>query len=119
MNPSRVWASPLAMTADDVALLGRTRPLVLLGERLSRVAVDHVAIDSVAAARAATAHLIEALLVEFSRHPIDTGAHAAYSPATIARAYLKAHEDAIRRVECGDVAQAYDIDTEADLVHLE
>src|SRR4051812_21985198 len=52
-------ASPLAMTAEDVALLGRTRPLVLLGERLSRVAVDHVAIDSVAAARAATAHLIE------------------------------------------------------------
>src|SRR3954467_1191531 len=51
-------ASPLAMTAEDVALLGRPRPLVLLGERLSRVAVDHVAIDSVAAARAATAHLI-------------------------------------------------------------
>jgi nicotine blue oxidoreductase len=36
-----------------------------------------------------------------------------------ARAYLKAHEDAITLVECGDVAQAYDIDTEADLAHLE
>ncbi|PBC60626.1 4-diphosphocytidyl-2C-methyl-D-erythritol synthase [Streptomyces sp. Tue6028] len=36
-----------------------------------------------------------------------------------ARAYLKAHEDAITLVECGDVAQAYDIDTAADLVHLE
>lgn len=36
-----------------------------------------------------------------------------------ARAYLKAHEDAVTLVECGDVAQAYDIDTEADLVHLE
>jgi nicotine blue oxidoreductase len=36
-----------------------------------------------------------------------------------ARAYLKAHEDAIALVECGDVAQAYDIDTEEDLVHLE
>ncbi|MFF1764457.1 NTP transferase domain-containing protein [Streptomyces sp. NPDC058249] len=36
-----------------------------------------------------------------------------------ARAYLKAHEDAITLVECGDVAQAYDIDTEADLARLE
>ncbi|MFF4501055.1 NTP transferase domain-containing protein [Streptomyces sp. NPDC001401] len=36
-----------------------------------------------------------------------------------ARAYLKAHESAITLVECGDVAQPYDIDTEADLVHLE
>jgi DNA-binding LacI/PurR family transcriptional regulator len=51
-------ASPLAMTAGDVDTLGRTHPLVLLGERLSHVAVDHVAIDSVAAAREATAHLI-------------------------------------------------------------
>ncbi|MER6126077.1 nucleotidyltransferase family protein [Streptomyces sp. NPDC001795] len=36
-----------------------------------------------------------------------------------ARAYLKAHQDAIELVECGDVARPYDIDTEADLVHLE
>ena len=51
-------ASPLAMTAHDVDLLGKTHPMVLLGERLSRVGVDHVAIDSVGAARDATAHLI-------------------------------------------------------------
>lgn len=36
-----------------------------------------------------------------------------------ARSYLRAHEDTLRLVECGDVAQAYDIDTAADLVHLE
>ena len=36
-----------------------------------------------------------------------------------ARAYLKAHDEVITLVECGDVAQAYDIDTSADLVHLE
>lgn len=36
-----------------------------------------------------------------------------------ARAYLKAHEEAVTLVECGEVARAYDIDTEADLVHLE
>jgi DNA-binding LacI/PurR family transcriptional regulator len=52
-------ASPLAMTADDVELLGRMHPLVLLGERLAQVAVDHVAIDSVEAARVATQHLLD------------------------------------------------------------
>ncbi|MCX4814855.1 nucleotidyltransferase family protein [Streptomyces sp. NBC_01239] len=36
-----------------------------------------------------------------------------------ARAYLKAHTDAVALVECGDAAEPYDIDTEADLVHLE
>ncbi len=36
-----------------------------------------------------------------------------------ARAYLKAHEGEITPVECGDVAQPYDIDIEADLAHLE
>ncbi|QNP69379.1 nucleotidyltransferase family protein [Streptomyces roseirectus] len=34
-----------------------------------------------------------------------------------ARAYLKAHT--VRLVECGDVAEAYDIDVEADLGRLE
>ncbi|MFG2648549.1 NTP transferase domain-containing protein [Streptomyces sp. NPDC048436] len=36
-----------------------------------------------------------------------------------ARAYLKEHAEEITLVECGDVARAYDIDTPADLVHLE
>jgi len=36
-----------------------------------------------------------------------------------ARAYLKEHVGDITLVECGDVALAYDIDTPADLVHLE
>lgn len=36
-----------------------------------------------------------------------------------ARAYLKEHAGEITRVECGDVAEAYDIDTPADLIHLE
>ncbi|MEU8764857.1 nucleotidyltransferase family protein [Streptomyces sp. NPDC048659] len=36
-----------------------------------------------------------------------------------ARDYLKAHRDAITLVDCSDVAEPYDIDTEADLVHLE
>ncbi|MFD5721142.1 NTP transferase domain-containing protein [Streptomyces sp. NPDC127036] len=58
-------------------------------------------------------------------HPVLFGAdHWAGIAATAtgdrgARAYLKAHQDAITLVECGDVARAFDIDTEADLVHLE
>ncbi|MFC9945585.1 nucleotidyltransferase family protein [Streptomyces pratensis] len=36
-----------------------------------------------------------------------------------ARAYLRAHRDAITLVECSDVAQAYDIDTVEDLTRLE
>ncbi|MFG2429511.1 NTP transferase domain-containing protein [Streptomyces sp. NPDC048590] len=36
-----------------------------------------------------------------------------------ARAYLRAHRDAITLVECSDVAEAYDIDTAADLTRLE
>ncbi|MEW2164517.1 nucleotidyltransferase family protein [Streptomyces sp. NPDC007084] len=58
-------------------------------------------------------------------HPVLFGAgHWAEITATAtgdrgARAYLKARQDAITLVECGDVARAFDIDTEADLVHLE
>ncbi|MFJ2060437.1 NTP transferase domain-containing protein [Streptomyces sp. NPDC087908] len=36
-----------------------------------------------------------------------------------ARDYLAAHRDAITPVDCSDVAEPYDIDTEEDLGHLE
>ncbi|MFK3734791.1 NTP transferase domain-containing protein [Streptomyces sp. NPDC088090] len=36
-----------------------------------------------------------------------------------AREYLAAHRDAIALVECGDVAEPFDVDTEADLYRLE
>lgn len=58
-------------------------------------------------------------------HPVLFGAdHWAEIAASAtgdrgARAYLKAHGDAVTLVECGDVARPYDIDTKADLVHLE
>ncbi|MEU8587583.1 nucleotidyltransferase family protein [Streptomyces sp. NPDC048664] len=58
-------------------------------------------------------------------HPVLLGAGhwagvaAAATGDRGARAYLKAHEDAIAVVECGDVARPYDIDTEDDLGHLE
>ncbi|MFF4838031.1 NTP transferase domain-containing protein [Streptomyces sp. NPDC001315] len=58
-------------------------------------------------------------------HPVLFGAdHWAGIAATAtgdrgARGYLTEHAEAITLVECGDVARPYDIDTEADLVHLE
>jgi nicotine blue oxidoreductase len=58
-------------------------------------------------------------------HPVLFGAaHWAGIAATAtgdrgARAYLKEHAAAVRLVECGDVARPFDIDTEADLAHLE
>ncbi|MEU6770925.1 nucleotidyltransferase family protein [Streptomyces sp. NPDC046759] len=58
-------------------------------------------------------------------HPVLFGAaHWAGIAATAtgdrgARAYLEEHEGGIRLVECADVAEPYDIDTAADLRHLE
>ncbi|MFI2779584.1 nucleotidyltransferase family protein [Streptomyces sp. ALB3] len=58
-------------------------------------------------------------------HPVLFGAGrwADISSAAVgdqgARAYLRAHGDAITLVECSDVAQAYDIDVAEDLTRLE
>ncbi|MEU3660963.1 nucleotidyltransferase family protein [Streptomyces sp. NPDC032940] len=58
-------------------------------------------------------------------HPVLLGAaHWAGVSASAtgdrgARAYLREHETEIALVECGDVARPYDIDTAADLRHLE
>jgi len=58
-------------------------------------------------------------------HPVLFGrAHWAGIAATAtgdqgARVYLREHREALTLVECGDVAQAYDIDTLDDLRHLE
>ncbi|QXE38947.1 nucleotidyltransferase family protein [Streptomyces sp. GMY02] len=58
-------------------------------------------------------------------HPVLFGAHRWAEIAADARGdrgardYLRTHETEIVLVECGDVAQAYDIDTEEDLSHLE
>ena len=92
--------------------------------------VDQPGIGAAAVARVLAAYESPATLVSASYdgvrgHPVLLGAdHWTGIVATAtgdrgARAYLRAHEDAIRLVEVGDVAQAYDIDTEADLAHLE
>jgi len=92
--------------------------------------VDQPGIGPEAAGRVLAAYRDETSLASAAYdgvrgHPVLFGsAHWAQIAETAtgdrgARAYLKAHAPAITLVECGDVAQPYDIDTEADLVHLE
>ncbi|WP_181808205.1 nucleotidyltransferase family protein, partial [Streptomyces shenzhenensis] len=92
--------------------------------------VDQPGIGTAAVARVITGFRDESSLVSAAYdgvrgHPVLLGsAHWARIAAGAtgdrgARAYLKAHEDAITLVECGDVAEPYDIDTEADLGRLE
>jgi nicotine blue oxidoreductase len=101
------------------------------GTRAALVAlVDQPGIGPAAVARVLGAYEDEKSLVSAAYdgvrgHPVLFGAaHWAGIEETAvgdrgARAYLTAHEAEIRLVECGDVAEPYDIDTEADLIHLE
>lgn len=92
--------------------------------------VDQPGIGPEAVARVLAAYggeesLVSAAYDGVRGHPVLFGAaHWAGIAATAtgdrgARAYLKEHRPAITLVECGDVARPYDIDTEADLTHLE
>ncbi|WP_171116843.1 MULTISPECIES: nucleotidyltransferase family protein [unclassified Streptomyces] len=92
--------------------------------------VDQPGIGPEAVARVLAAYTDESSLVSAAYdgvrgHPVLFGAaHWADIAATAtgdrgARAYLNEHASGIRLVECGDVARPYDIDTAADLKHLE
>jgi DNA-binding LacI/PurR family transcriptional regulator len=50
--------SPMALGAADLRRTEKDVPLVLIGERISDGAIDHVAVGNVTAARTATEHLI-------------------------------------------------------------
>lgn len=88
-------ASPLSMTAEDVAALSGSHPLVLLGERLFHVAgADHVAIDNVAAGAEATRHLLS-----LGRRRIATiGASTESTGALRLKGFKSALAEAGRRV---------------------
>ncbi|MFF5496726.1 NTP transferase domain-containing protein [Streptomyces aquilus] len=92
--------------------------------------VDQPGIGAEAFARVRAAYTGETALVSAAYdgvrgHPVLFGsAHWAGIAATAtgdrgARAYLKEHAAQVALVECGDVARPYDIDTVADLHHLE
>lgn len=123
-NPEweRGMGSSLRTGLDSLAGTGARAALVSL--------VDQPGIGARAAARVLGAYRDESSLVSAAYdgvrgHPVLFGAaHWAGIAATAtgdrgARAYLKAHEEAITLVECGDVADPYDIDTAEDLTHLE
>ncbi|MGW4434011.1 nucleotidyltransferase family protein [Streptomyces tendae] len=107
------------------------RSLTGTGVRAALVClVDQPGIGAEAMARVRAAYRDETSLVSAAYagvrgHPVLLGAaHWAGIAATAtgdrgARAYLREHEAEIALAECGDVARPYDIDTEADLVHLE
>ncbi|MYQ45955.1 NTP transferase domain-containing protein [Streptomyces sp. SID4985] len=106
------------------------RSLARTGARAALVSlVDQPGIGPVAAARVLAAfqdeHSLASAAYDGVRgHPVLLGsAHWPGIAATAtgdrgARAYLRDHTADIRLVECGDVAEAYDIDTEADLDRL-
>ncbi|THA64195.1 nucleotidyltransferase family protein [Streptomyces sp. A0958] len=111
----RAGLGALAGTGADAAL-------VLL--------VDQPGIDARAVARVRSAcrgrtSLVAASYAGERGHPVLFGADlwADIAAGAVgdqgARAYLRAHRDALTLVECSDVAQAYDIDTPQDLTHLE
>ncbi|WP_406341764.1 NTP transferase domain-containing protein [Streptomyces sp. NBC_00648] len=83
------------------------------------------AIGRVRAAYRSPASLVAAAYEGRRGHPVLFGADRWQPVATSARgdrgarAYLAAHEPEITLVECGDVAEPYDIDTEADLGRLD
>ncbi|MEU9477432.1 nucleotidyltransferase family protein [Streptomyces sp. NPDC048191] len=123
-NPG--WAegmgSSLRAGLDSLAGTGARAALVSL--------VDQPGIGPAAVARVLGAYEDEKTLVSAAYdgtrgHPVLFGAaHWPGIAATAtgdrgARTYLKQHAAAVRLVECADVAEPYDIDTEADLRHLE
>ncbi|MFF4312717.1 NTP transferase domain-containing protein [Streptomyces sp. NPDC001507] len=123
-NPD--WAdgmgSSLRVGLESLAGTGARAALVYL--------VDQPGIGGAAVARVLGGYrdgnsLVSAAYDGVRGHPVLFGsAHWAGIAASAtgdrgARAYLGSHEEAITLVECGDVAEPYDIDTEADLSHLE
>jgi nicotine blue oxidoreductase len=123
-NPEweRGMGSSLRAGLDSLAGTGARAALVSL--------VDQPGIGAEAMARVLGAYGDESSLASATYrglrgHPVLLGAaHWAGVAATAtgdrgARAYLKAHVEAITLVECGDVARPFDIDTAEDLAHLE
>ncbi|MFE7645300.1 nucleotidyltransferase family protein [Streptomyces phaeoluteigriseus] len=124
VNPEweRGMGGSLRAGLDSLAGTGARAALVSL--------VDQPGIGGRALARVRAAYEDEESLASAAYdgrrgHPVLLGAaHWAGVAATAtgdrgARDYLRAHEEEIRLVECGDVARPYDIDTVDDLAHLE
>ncbi|MYW66715.1 NTP transferase domain-containing protein [Streptomyces sp. SID8379] len=122
-NPD--WAdgmgSSLRAGLDSLAATDATAALVLL---VDQPGIGEAAVARVRAAYRSPGSLVAAAYDGERGHPVLFGREhwagiaASASGDRGARAYLKEHAGAVELVECGDIAEAYDIDTEADLQHL-
>ncbi|MER5943206.1 nucleotidyltransferase family protein [Streptomyces sp. NPDC001928] len=123
-NPD--WADGMgsSLRAGLDSLAG-TRARAALVSLVDQPGIGPEAVARVLAAYEDETSLASAAYAGVRGHPVLFGAAHWAGIATSAsgdrgaRAYLKQHEEAVRLVECGDVAQPYDIDTVADLAHLE
>ncbi|MFJ9994746.1 nucleotidyltransferase family protein [Streptomyces werraensis] len=107
---------------DALAGTGVRAALVLL---VDQPGIGPRAVARVRRAYASPRSLVSAAYDGVRGHPVlfGSGHWAGIAAAATgdrgARAYLEEHAEAVELVECGDVAEAYDVDTEADLAHLE
>ncbi|WP_129305813.1 nucleotidyltransferase family protein [Streptomyces sp. L2] len=123
-NPA--WASGMGSSLraglESLAGTGVRAALVSL---VDQPGIGPAAVSRVLGAYENDSSLVSAAYDGVRGHPVLLGAaHWAGVAATAAgdrgaRAYLREHAAAVRLVECADVAEPYDIDTEADLGHLE
>jgi CTP:molybdopterin cytidylyltransferase MocA len=111
----RAGLESLDATEADAALVSLVDQPGIGAAAMARIRAAYRSRDSLAAAA-----------YEGERgHPVLFGTHHWKDIAASAvgdrgaRAYLKAHESSLALIECGDIADAYDIDTEEDLAHLE
>ncbi|MDL5204605.1 nucleotidyltransferase family protein [Streptomyces sp. ALI-76-A] len=123
-NPD--WADGMGSSLRaGLGSLAGTRARAALVALVDQPGIGAEAMARVLAAGRDETSLVAAAYDGVRGHPVLLGAaHWAGVAATAtgdrgARAYLRAHEEAITLVECGDVARPYDIDTAADLAHLE
>ncbi|MCS0600109.1 nucleotidyltransferase family protein [Streptomyces sp. LP11] len=123
-NPE--WAEGMGSSLRaGLASLAGTGARVALVSLVDQPGIGPEAVARVLAAYEGEDSLVSAAYDGTRGHPVLFGAaHWAGILATAtgdrgARAYLREHEGRVRLVECGDVAEPYDIDTEADLSHLE
>lgn len=113
--------SSLRAGLDSLAGSGAGAALVLL---VDQPGIGVEAVERVVREYRGEASLVSAAYDGVRGHPVLFGAaHWAGIAESAsgdrgARAYLRAHEPSITLVECGDVAEPYDIDTEADLGRL-
>ncbi|MFD5233897.1 NTP transferase domain-containing protein [Streptomyces qaidamensis] len=123
-NPDWEQGMGTSLRAGLGSLAG-TGAVAALVSLVDQPGIGPEAVTRVLAAYAAEESLASASYDGVRGHPVLFGAaHWAGVAATAhgdrgARAYLKEHRPEVALVECGDVARPFDIDTEADLTHLE